>query len=307
MMQFRNFKYGFLLLALICALALAADHFISKINSESQAQSFNRAPVFTIQPPLWPLTLTNAVDSSQIKGQSLILVNEDSGEIVAERESQTRLAMASTTKIMTAALVLEFTKPDSIVTIPEQAFTDLPPDSALMGISPGEQYTVEELLYGLLLNSGNDAANALALAVSGSIPDFVTLMNAKAEQLGLHDTQFANPTGLDNPGHYSTARDLAVMAHYARSFPLFNRIVITPSRQLPYSNRHKQLNLENLNPLIVMYPGTTGIKPGNTGEAGNCLVASATREGKNLIGVLLNTPGRNTNMAALFDLGFALY
>lgn len=298
-------KYGLLILVGIGTLAFSADKLVSGTNTDRQVDALKPIPTFAIQPELWPLIPVNSLDVGHIQAKALVLIDEESGEILAERNSQIRLPMASTTKIMTAALVLEFTKPESIVTIPVQALVDLPPDSAIMGITPNEQYTIEELLYGLMLNSGNDAANALALAVSGSISDFVALMNAKAEQLGLRNTHFMNSTGLDDPEHYSTAQDLAIIAHYARSFPLFNEIVVVPTMQLPYSRMHKELYLENLNPMVSTYPGATGIKPGNTGEAGNCLVASASRNNKHLIGVLLNTPGRNTNMASLFDLGFS--
>ena len=306
--QISKLKYGLLLLVGIAGIAVAADHFISGAQSspiQQSQQSQTRA--FKIQPELWPLSQINDLDISQIQAEAAILINEDTGEILAERQSQVELPMASTTKIMTAAIVLEFARPDSVVTVPQQALDDLPPDSALMGISAGEQYTVEELLYGLMLNSGNDAANVLALAVSGSEAEFVQLMNAKAAQLGLQHTQFTNPAGLDHANHYSTAQDLAAIAHYARSFPLFNQIVATPAINLHYTSQHKQLYLENLNSMVSTYAGATGIKPGNTGQAGNCLVASATRNGVNLIGVLLNTPGRNTNMAILFDLGFERY
>lgn len=300
-----NLKYYLLIVVGVLTLVLIAANTLPFSQSASNPKSFDRLPAFKIQPELWPLSVVNDIDISSIQAEAVILIDEANGEVLAERNSQIRLPMASTTKIMTAALALEFTDIKSVITIPEEALRGLPYDSALMGISPQEQYTVEELLYGLMLNSGNDAANALAIAVSGNIENFANLMNAKAEQLGLQNTNFTNPTGLDSQNHYSTAQDLAVIAHYARSFPVFNKIVSTSNIQLPHSSKHKQLYLENLNSMIGTYYGATGIKPGNTGNAGNCLVASASRNNTHLIGVLLNTPGRNTNMSMLFDLGFS--
>jgi D-alanyl-D-alanine carboxypeptidase (penicillin-binding protein 5/6) len=270
-------------------------------------QRVQAPPTFTfkVAPVPWTLSPREVIESSDIAASGMILVDEKTGHILAQRDADVRRPMASVTKIMTAALVLEFLNPDSSVTITDDALTQLPSDSALMGISPGEKYTVEELLYGMMLPSGNDAAKALAIAVAGSEVRFVAMMNSKVMQLGLQNTQFQNPSGLDAPDHYSSPRDLAVMAHYARAFPLFQKIVATPTISLPYTENHKWIDLVNYNSMVGMYPGATGIKPGNTGEAGNCLVASATRNGRDLIGVLLDTPGRNTNMVELFDRGFA--
>ena len=273
-------------------------HHIANVSTNGLAP----LPTFAVTPAPWNLQNIDALNTSNIQSTALIMVDEK-GRILAERQANTRRPMASLTKIMTAAIVLEFARPESIVIIPKQATEDLPDDSATMGISTGEKYTVEELLYGMLLPSGNDAAQALALAVAGSQSKFVALMNAKATQLGLKDTHFTNASGLDGQGHYSTAHDLAILTHYAQSFPLFNKIVATNEKVLPYSANHKALDLVNANPFIQIYPGATGVKPGNTGEAGNCLVASATRDGHSLIGVLLDTPGRNTNMVKLFDEG----
>lgn len=271
--------------------------------SRTAADNLPPVPTFAITPASWKLQKMDRIKASDVQSTAMIMVDEK-GRVLAERQADTRRPMASLTKIMTAAIVLEFAHPSSIVVIPKQATENLPADSAVMGISPGEKYTVEELLYGMLLPSGNDAAQALALAVAGSQSKFVALMNAKVAQLGLKDTHFTNASGLDGVGHYSTAHDLAIITHYAQSFPLFNTIVATNEKTLPYSSDHKALNLVNANPFIQMYPGATGVKPGNTGEAGNCLVASATRNGHSLIGVLLDTPGRNTNMIKLFNEGF---
>jgi D-alanyl-D-alanine carboxypeptidase (penicillin-binding protein 5/6) len=206
---------------------------------------------------------------------------------------------------MTAAIVLEFADPSSSIKIPSTAKKDLPPDSAVMGISTGETYTIRQLLYGLLLPSGNDAAKALAVATAGDEGRFVSLMNGKAAQLGLRNTHFTNASGLDDRGHYSTAYDLAVITKYAMSFPEFQEIVRQGEYEIPYTPEHKYLHLVNANSMVNSYPGATGVKPGNTADAGNCLVATATRNGRDVMAILLDTPGRNSNMAKLFDHMFA--
>lgn len=280
-------------------------HSQSRKALDAPNQSVQTLPKFVVSPKSWSLTNTSTTSVDDIQASAVILIDVKSGHILAQRQAHQQRPIASVTKIMTAALVLEFAKPDSLVTIPKSALNGLPTDSAVMGISTGEQYTIKELLYGMLLPSGNDAAQALALAIAGSQQNFANLMNAKAKQLGLKDTHFTNASGLDQAGHYSSAYDLAILTHYAQTFPIFNSIVDTPTKNLPYSPQHKALELINANTFISSYPGATGVKPGNTELAGNCLVASATRDGHSLIGVLLNTPGRNTSMAKLFDRGFA--
>ncbi len=295
---------------LICIVSLA--FYIARSRFESSHHSTTEStlaakplPTFIITPQPWSLQDGNQLTIDDISASSLLLVNQTTGQILAQRNADQQRPMASLTKVMTAALALEFTQANSLVTVPAKALQGLPADSAMMGISAGEQYTIKELLYGLLLPSGNDAAQAIAMAVAGDQKRFVDLMNAKAQQLGMQHTHFTNPSGLDDQNHYSSAKDLVVLAHYAASFPLFQQIIATYQKELPYSLNHKYLSLINANAFITNYSGATGIKPGNTGEAGNCLLASATRNGHTLIGVLLDTPGRNTNMAKLFDKGFA--
>jgi D-alanyl-D-alanine carboxypeptidase len=300
-----------LILSLICLLSLLpAWQWIHSqpwkvLGSATSHQAIPALPEFKQTPTPWAIQPGPSIDADNVQATAMVLLNASTGQILAQRQAHVRRPMASLTKIMTAAIVLEFAQPDSLVTIPRAATDKLPADSAMMGVTAGEQYTVTELLYGLLLPSGNDAAQALAIAVAGNQSRFVALMNGKALQLGLKDTHFTNPSGLDGPDHYSSAYDLAVITHYAQSFPLFKTIVATSQKQLAYSSRHKYLDLVNANAFIGMYPGATGIKPGNTGEAGNCLVATAERRGTELLGVLLDTPGRNTNMITLFNSGFA--
>lgn len=250
----------------------------------------------------WPLSLESSLRSiDDIEAKAVILVDESNGQILASRQADRRLAIASTTKIMTAIVALEYGDLTSFITVDGAWLTHLPADSTTMGLSDGEQYRLEELLQGLLLGSGNDAAMIIASAISARPEDFVALMNAKAEQYGLTNTHFANPVGLDDVNNYSTASDLAILAHQARQWPIFRQIVGRKSVSLPYSSRHKALTIDNLNTMIGSYEGVTGIKPGNTEQAGNCLVVSYTKAGKDYLAVLLDTPARSTNMAKLLD------
>src|SRR5690606_34763990 len=151
-LKFLSLKYGLLLMVGIAVLILITVNVLIPKPNYAQPKEFERLPAFKIQPELWPLSLVYDIDISHIQGEAVVLINETSGEILADRNFQTRLPMASTTKIMTAVLALEFADINSVITIPEAAFNGIPSDSALMGISPNEQYTIEELLYGLMLN-----------------------------------------------------------------------------------------------------------------------------------------------------------
>jgi D-alanyl-D-alanine carboxypeptidase (penicillin-binding protein 5/6) len=217
-----------------------------------------------------------------------------------------RMAPASLTKILTAILVLEQGNLEDVVTVAPE---DLVGESS-MGVVAGEQQTLHNLLYGLLLPSGNDAAMAIARSMgaksqakegasSDSIGRFADMMNARVAQLGLTDSQFKNPHGLDTEGHYSTAYDLASLTWYALHFPTFNEIV----RQVGYdAPGHPLLNT---NEMLTRYPGADGVKTGWTDGCGLCLVTSASRDGKRLISVVLNAPHWYQDSAAILDYGFA--
>jgi len=185
------------------------------------------------------------------------------------------------------------------------SINQLPWDSTRMGLRAGERLTVRELLYGLFLNSGNDAAVTLAEAAMPRAT-FMALMNAKAAQLGLVDTHFVNPIGLDDPGQYTSAADLARMSiELTTRFPVIAAIASTPSLTLPATATHHAYALYNLNQLIRTYPGATGLKTGWTGRAGGCLIATATRGGRHLLVVVMGSPSIFSEAALLLDYGFA--
>ena len=237
----------------------------------------------------------SAAGAPDISAGSAILIHADSGETLFERNADERRLIASTTKIMTALVALESCALDERVRVDARAAGV---EGSSMYLREGEVLTVEELLYGLLLVSGNDAASALAIHVSGSEAGFAALMNAKARELGLRNTHFTNPHGLDGEGHYSSARDLALIAAAALENEDFARIA---------STRSKSVNgrvLVNHNRLLREYPGCTGVKTGYTRAAGRALVSSAERGETRLICVTLSDPDDWRDHAALLDWGF---
>jgi len=239
-----------------------------------------------------------------IKARSAVLVDLDSGKTLYQVDPQGRHAPASLTKVVTALVALDHLRLDQTVSVPV-SINQLPWDSTRMGLRPGERLTVRELLDGLFLNSGNDAAITLSEAAMPRAT-FVGLMNAKAATLGMADTHFANPIGLDDPAHYTSSADLArASTELIRRFPDVAAIAATPSLTLPATATHHAYALYNLNELVRKYPGATGLKTGWTGHAGGCLIATATRDGRHLMVVLLASPRIFDEAAALLDYGFA--
>jgi len=237
-----------------------------------------------------------------VSGESALLVDINSGKVVYEKNSTQKKKIASLAKIMTAVVVLEHKNIDDEITISSKAAVVGEND---MGISAGEVYTLEELLYGLILNSGNDAAYAISEGVAGDSSAFVKWMNMKAKELNLGNTYFADPSGLDDES-YSTASDLVKLARYAMQKDEFRKIVGTVSIELPYSEKHKYLNLENQTNLLTTYPGVAGIKTGYTEEAGYCLVTYAKNENVELVGAVLKSENRKFDMIWMLDWGFSV-
>jgi D-alanyl-D-alanine carboxypeptidase len=239
-----------------------------------------------------------------IKARSAILLDLDTGGVLYQLDPHGRHAPASLLKVATALVALDHLRPDQVVTVPA-SINQLPWDSTRMGLRPGERLTVRELLYGLFLNSGNDAAITLAEAAMPRA-SFIALMNAKAAQLGLVDTHFANPIGLDDPVQYTSAADLArASIALTTRFPEVAAIASTPSLTLAATATHRAYVLYNLNQLIRTYAGATGLKTGWTGRAGGCLIATATRNGRHLLLVVMGSPSIFNEAATLLDYGFA--
>ena len=214
-----------------------------------------------------------------------ICMSADTGEIFFAKNEDLRLPMASTTKIMTALLVIENCLPSEVVTVTEKT---VGVDGSSIYLKAGDRLTVEELLYGLMLRSGNDAAETLADYCAGSIDNFVEMMNERAAQLGLRNTHFANPHGLHDPDHYTSAYDLCALSCYAMRNERFRKIVSTQFITVGVGENKRYWS--NKNKILHTFSGGNGIKTGYTKDAGRCLVASATREGKTVVSVVLNRP-----------------
>lgn len=233
-----------------------------------------------------------------------ILASMDGRELWA-RDPASRVAMASTTKIMTAIVVLEHAKLDDVVTVDKQAAAV---GQSSMGLIVGEKFTVGELLKGVLVQSGNDAATLIAEHVGGTVEHFVEMMNAKAAALDLTNTHYVNPHGLDARGHYTSAADLVSLARYAMRNPTFRQIVDTYTVKVR-SDRYTHV-LTSHNILLKTYPGCEGVKTGNTDNAGYCVVVAAQRNGVELVGAVMGAASegdRAKQAKALLDWGFAHY
>ncbi len=240
------------------------------------------------------------VDTS---AEAHLLMEADSGAVLAQKNADKRLPMASTTKIMTALTALRSLPLDTTVTITEDA---VGVEGSSVYLVKGEVLTLEQLLYALLLESANDAAVAIAIAVSGSVSAFADKMNEMARTLGLTDTHFVNPHGLDDEQHYTTARELALIARAALDDPVFREIVSTRQKTIPLHGNEGVRLLLNHNKLLRLYDGCIGVKTGFTKHTGRCLVSAAERDGVRLIAVTLGCPDDWHDHTALLDYGFSL-
>ena len=239
--------------------------------------------------------LPAVAEAVEVSATAAVLLDADTGQMLYEKNGDEQMLIASTTKIMTALVVLEQAGLDDTVTVTRDHMAE----GSSMYLKPGETVRVEELLYGLLLCSGNDAALAVTECAGGLEP-FVALMNEKAAALGMTRTSFANPNGLDAEGHYSTARDMAALAAAAMEEPTFRRIC--SSRSVTIGQR----TMENHNRLLRQVEGCIGLKTGYTKAAGRTLVSCAERCGCRLIAVTLRDSDDWADHAALYEYGFCL-
>lgn len=230
--------------------------------------------------------------------KNAILLDAATGRVLYEKKADDRALIASTTKIMTALIVCEQCNVLDRMRIPKEAVGI---EGSSIYLREGEVLTIQDLLYGLMLHSGNDAAVALAIYCGGTVEGFSQLMNDKAHRLGMTGTHFENPNGLDSPGHYSTARDMAVLAAYAMKNPIFAQTVST--KTVKAGNR----TLRNHNKLLWRFDGADGVKTGFTKAAGRILVSSATRKGRRLIAVTMNDPNDWYDHTQLLEGGFLRY
>lgn len=239
-----------------------------------------------------------AITPPQTSASGACVVEIDSGRVLCAKNAEQEMPMASTTKIMTALVAIEKGNLDQVITAKSPA---VGVEGSSIYLKEGEQFTLKDLLYGLMLRSGNDSAVAIACAVGGSVDGFVEMMNQKAAELGAVHTHFVNPHGLPAQGHYTTAKDLATISAYAMRNPVFSEIVSTKSITIQPDGEGQARLLQNKNKLLTQFSGATGIKTGYTKEAGKCLVGSAERDGKRVVAVVLGAPDMWNDVQALMD------
>ena len=270
-----------------------------------------RVPVETPRAPgplpaAWhgaPITRAGAPTPPATAAAAVVVLDEGSASVLYGVNGDAPLAPASLTKIATAIVALEHGDLDRRVVV--DVDSRVMRGSTVMGLIPGDEFTLRDLLYGMMLPSGNDAALAVGRAVSGSDAAFVVEMNALAERLGLRDTHFVNPHGLNAPGHVTTARDLALLSRYAMSLPEFGAVVSATAYAARGSRTIEVANV--INDVLYSIPGGDGVKSGFTRQAGRTLVASATRDGHRVYAVVLNDQQRLTDASALIEWAFAAH
>ncbi|MEK0314177.1 D-alanyl-D-alanine carboxypeptidase family protein [Cohnella sp. 56] len=286
--------------ARICAIALIAAVMLSLYTPDGTARvsaepSQSRSSDQTAPRPA-------AKPSTHAKAAALIDVT--SGRLLYSSHGDEPMLIASTTKIMTAIIAIEQGDLDSLVTVSSRAAGK---EGSSIYLKAGEKMKLKDMLYGLMLRSGNDAAVAVAEHVGGSLEGFVYLMNAKAEEIGMTHSHFANPSGLDQKGHYASADDMARLAAYALHNKTFREIVSTKVKTAPNPAESWDYRWINKNKMLNMYEGADGVKTGYTKQALRTLVSSATRDGRQLAAVTLNDGDDWNDHAKLLDYGFTAY
>ena len=247
------------------------------------------------------ITSTSDGQPPRIAASSAIVMDFASGRILYEKNAYVRRSIASTTKIMTAIVAIENGNFEDDVVISKRSAAI---GGSTVGLKQGRTYKLKDLMYAMMLRSGNDAAIAIAEHIGGSVEAFAQMMNRKAAEIGALNTNFVTPHGLDDPQHYSTAYDLALITQYALKNPIFAEIVATKS------STFEGRGINNTNEMLSLYPGTDGVKTGYTGQAGRCLVTSVSQNGNRYISVVLNCASRTqraANSKSILDYSFANY
>ncbi|NRS46717.1 D-alanyl-D-alanine carboxypeptidase family protein [Brevibacillus sp. HB2.2] len=259
-----------------------------------------------IQMALAPAAVVKAAAAPpSLSAEGAALIDVESGRILYSKNGTKKMRIASLTKTMTAIVAIEMGKLDAQVTVPPQA---VGVEGSSIYLKNGEKLTLEELLYGLMLRSGNDAAVTIATHIGGSVPGFTYLMNEKAAMIGMEHTNFTNPHGLDDSNqHYSTPEDMAKLSAYALHNPVFRQIVSTKVKDISWEGEQWDRRLLNKNKMLHLYNGADGVKTGYTKLAKRCLASSATRNGRQLATITLNASDDWNDSAKLMDWGFANY
>ena len=247
-----------------------------------------------------------APSAPPISAEAAVLIDAKTGQILFGKDEHKVMYPASTTKMMTCLVALEKGDLNSMVVVSPSAARPRY-DESLLELKAGDQLPLRQMLTGMMLVSGNDAAEAVAEHIGGSLAGFVDMMNQKAKMMGLENTHFSNPHGLPDPSnHYSTALDLATIAYYGLKNPEFAKIVSTRTYEFTFNNRPGLQQIKNTNRLLRTFPGCIGVKTGSTQASGDCLVAAAERGGSKLIVVVLNDDERWDDAANLLEYGFTV-
>lgn len=243
----------------------------------------------------------SAEGAASVSAAAAVIMNADTGEVIFQKNAAQKLSMASTTKIMTALILAEQPDLSKTVQVTRRMVTV---EGSSMGLLEGDTVSYHDLLYGMLLASGNDAANTTAYALAGSVEAFVRMMNRKAKALGMQNTSFVTPSGLDDENHYSTAYDMAILAAAALTNDCFRAACSSSTATLYYGNPPYRRTLKNHNRLLDSYEGMIGVKTGFTKKSGRCLVTAAERDGVRVIAVTLNDPNDWDDHRRMLDYGF---
>lgn len=240
------------------------------------------------------------LDVNSVSAKASVLICMDSREVIFEKNKDLKLPMASTTKIMTSLILAEQPDLSKNVTVTSEMILV---EGTSMGLKAGDIVSYKDLLYGMLLSSGNDAANVTAFALGKSLKGFATLMNKKAKEIGLKNTSFVTPSGLDDENHYTTAYDLAILTAVALKNPVFKTVCSSKTATVYFGNPKVRYTLTNHNKLLGNYNGLIGVKTGFTKKSGRCLVSAAERDNKRVIAVTLNAPNDWDDHKKLLDYG----
>lgn len=247
--------------------------------------------------------IPSAAGEPDVSAQSAALLCAESGEFLFLRNADKKLSMASTTKIMTSLLALEAAEPEREITVTKDMVSV---EGTSMGLQAGDSVSLRELVFGMLLQSGNDAANTVAAVLGGGADGFAEMMNRRAAEIGMTNTNFVTASGLDDEEHYSTARDMALLAAECMKNPEFVSICSKKTAKLTYGNPPYPRTLTNHNRLLWSYPDAIGVKTGFTKKSGRCLVSAARRNGITLIAVTLNAPDDWLDHKEMLDYGFSV-
>ncbi len=259
---------------------------------------------FLLLPHVTLHSTAQSLSFPSVSAQSAVLIEAESGAVAFEKNAHQRLPIASTTKIVTAMTALKLAPPETVISVSPEA---VGVEGSSVYLTENEALTLEQLLYALLLESANDAAVAIAIGLCDSVEAFAAEMNAIVTGLGLKDTHFVNPHGLDDAEHYSTAYEMAILTRHAMKNELLKQIVATRKSTVPHASTDGARLLINHNKLLRLYDGCIGVKTGFTKRSGRCLVSAAEREGVTLIAVTLNAPNDWNDHSSMLDYGFSIY